>query len=333
MKKLLIALTGILLAGSSMLAQPLPKITAVFHLASPGGWDFLTVGPGNNRLYISHATQVNILDLQTGDSVGVIPNTTGVHGIAFDAAQKKGYVSNGKLNNVTVFDVNTNEILGQIPTGEKPDVIMYEPFSKKIVTFNGVSNNISIIDPVKDQVVATIAINGKPEGAVSDGAGKVYVNIEDKNEILVISMTGFKILKHWPITPGSAASGLAIDATTKRLFAGCENKMLVVMDATNGKLISHFPIGEECDGVAFDNGSKMIYVSNGDGTLTVIKEQSRNSFKLLGNVKTKKGAKTLCIDETTHKIYLPTADLEKTIAPGAKRPAMIPGTFQVLVLN
>ena len=146
-------------------------------------------------------------------------------------------------------------------------------------------------------------------------------------------MTGFKILKHWPIAPGSAASGLAIDTATKRLFAGCENKMLVVMDATNGKLISHFPIGEDCDGVAFDNGSRMIYVSNGDGTLTVIKEQSRISFKLLGNVKTKKGARTLYVDETTHKIYLPTADLEKTIAPGAKRPAMIPGTFQVLVLN
>src|SRR5258706_2575636 len=168
-------------------------IVKTFHIASPGGWDYIAVGPGNNRLYVSHGTQVNILDQTTGDSIGVIENTTGVHGIAFDKANGKGFTSNGRLNNVTVFDLKTNAVITQIPAGLNPDAIMYEPFTKKIITCNGRGKNLSIIDPVSYKLIDSIAVGGKPETAVSNGAGKFYVNIEDKNEIVEVDLKAMKV--------------------------------------------------------------------------------------------------------------------------------------------
>ena len=173
-------------------------------------------------MYVSHSTQVNILNKKTGDSVAVIENTTGVHGIAFDVADKKGFTSNGKLNSITVFDLNTNAVLAQIPTGSNPDAIMYEPFSKKIITCNGRSHNLSIIDPVNNKLIDSVDVGGKPETAVTDEAGKIFVNVEDKNEIVVIDAKTFKVLNHWSIAPGEGPTGLAYDSKTKRLFAGCE---------------------------------------------------------------------------------------------------------------
>ena len=199
-------------------------ITKTFHIASAGGWDYIAVGPENNRLYVSHSSQVNILDKNTGDSIGVIPNTTGVHGIAFIPSSNKGYTSNGRLNTVTVFDLNTNAVLNQIATGKNPDAIMYDAFSKRIITCNGGSNDLSIIDPETNTVVATIPVGGKPETAVSDEAGTLYVNIEDKSMMAVVSMQTNTVLHQWPIAPGESATGLAIDLETKRLFAGCDNK-------------------------------------------------------------------------------------------------------------
>src|SRR5882757_1312027 len=173
-------------------------VVKTFHIASGGGWDYIAVGPGNNRLYVSHGTQVNILDETTGDSIGVIENTTGVHGIAFDKANGKGFTSNGRINNVTVFDLKTNAVIAQVPTGLNPDAIMYEPFSKKIITCNGRGKNLSIIDPVSNKLIDSVAVGGKPETAVSNGAGKVYVNVEDKNEIVVVDMKTSSVEAHWP---------------------------------------------------------------------------------------------------------------------------------------
>src|SRR5882757_2611812 len=199
MKRLLFFLLGV--AGfipASVVAQTAGgyHVAKTFHIASSGGWDYIAVGPGNNRLYVSHGTQVNILDQKTGDSVGVIPNTTGVHGIAFDAALGKGYTSNGRLNNVTVFDLKTNQVTGQIATGQNPDAIMYEPFSKTIITCNGRSKNLTIIDPVQNKVIDSVDVGGKPETAVTDGAGKIFVNVEDKSEIVAIDVKTFKVLNH-----------------------------------------------------------------------------------------------------------------------------------------
>ncbi len=314
--------------------QELFHILKTFHIQSAGGWDYLAVGPGNNRLYISHGTQVNILDLQTGDSVGVIQNTTGVHGIAFDQSQNKGFTSNGRLNNVTVFDLRTNAVITQVPTGGNPDAIFYEPFSKKIVTCNGRGKNLSFIDPVSDKLVDSIAVGGRPETAVSDGKGKLFVNIEDKNEIVMINLKTMAVEAHWPLTPAEEPAGLAFDKVSNRLFAGCANKLLAVVDATTGKVLQELPIGDGCDGAAFDAGTQNVFASNGEGSLSVYHQTAAGKLVLLSTVPTKKGARTITVDEQSHLIYLPAADYEAA-DPGAPnaRPKMIPGTFQVLVIG
>ena len=316
-------------------AQSGYHVTKTFHVASPGGWDYPAVDQGSNKLYLSHGGQVNILDKNTGDSLGVILNTTGVHGIAFVNALGKGYTSNGRLNNVTVFDLKTAKMLGQVSTGTNPDWILYDPFSKKIITSNHTAGSLTVIDPVTDQVVATIPIIGnKLETAVSDHAGKLFVNAEDKNEIVAVDIIRNEVIAHWSLAPGEGPTGLAIDVKTKRLFATCD-KLLVVMDATDGKIIDKLPIGDGCDGAAFDPETKLIFTSNGEGTVTVIKEISKNEFKVIDKVTTKKGARTISLDEKTHKLYLPAADYEpiSSDAPRNARPKMIMGSFQVLVLE
>ncbi len=307
------------------------KVTKTFHIASAGGWDYIAVGPSNNRVYVSHGTQVNVLNEQTGDSVGFIPNTTGVHGIAFDVSSGKGYTSNGRLNTVTVFDLQTNAVLSQIETGQNPDAIMYDPFSKKIITCNGRSKDLSIIDPASNKVVATIPVGGKPETAVSDGTGKIYVNIEDKNEIIAVNIQTNTVENRWSIAPGDGPTGLAIDITTKRLFAGCD-KLLIVLDATNGKIVDKLPIGNGCDGVAFDPALQYVFASCGDGTLAVIHETGADQFSVIDNVSTKRSARTLAVDERLHQVFLPAADFEKS-TNDKERPKMIPGTFQVIVVG
>ena len=333
MKKLTLALSAVITALSFANAQTSGlHITNTLHIASSGGWDYLEVGPVNDWLYVSHGTQVNVLNKKTGDSVAVIENTTGVHGIAFDIANKKGFTSNGRINTVTVFDMNTNKILAQIATGQNPDAIMYEPFSKKIITCNGRSKNLSIIDPVQNKVVDSVDVGGKPETAVTDGAGKIFVNVEDKNEIVAIDVKTFKVLNHWSIAPAEGPTGLAFDKATKRLFAGCDKK-LVVLDATSGKVIATPAIGDGCDGVAFDAGKKNVYTANGDGTITVIHEDNADKFTVTENIVTKKGARTIAIDKTTGQLYLPTAEFE-AMEPGQKgRPKMKSGTFQILVVG
>jgi YVTN family beta-propeller protein len=272
---------------------------------------------------------VNILDQRTGDSVGVIPNTTGVHGIAFDGSGK-GYTSNGRLNTVTVFDLKTDAILQQIATGENPDAIMYDPFSKRIITCNGRSHDLSVIDPTTAQVVATIPLEGKPETAVSDEAGKIYINIEDKSKIAVVDIINNKVETSWSIAPGEGPTGLAIDIKTKRLFAGC-NKQLIVVDASTGTIVDKLPIADGCDGVGFDNVEKLVFASCGEGKLSVIKEKSASSFEVIDNVPTKRSARTCAVDSRTHNVYLPAAESEPAAA--GQRPRMIPGTFQVLVVS
>jgi YVTN family beta-propeller protein len=316
------------------MAQKDFQILKTFHIQSPGGWDYIAVGPGNNRLYVSHGTQVNILDKTTGDSIGVIENTTGVHGIAFDKSQNKGFTSNGRINNVTVFDLTTNAVITQVPTGANPDAIMYETFTKKIVTCNGRGKNLSFIDPVSNKLTDSIDVGGKPETAVSNGMGKLFVNIEDKNEIVEVDLKKMVVEAHWPVGPGEEPTGLVIDKNTNRLFAGCGNKFLIALNAATGKIVASLPIGDGCDGVAFDNNTKNIYTSNGEGTMSVFNEKSADKVEAVATVTTKRGARTITIDEQTHWLYLPTADFEKADpnTPNA-RPRMIPGTFQVLVVG
>ena len=330
-----IALSIIFLATSTftgLIAQKEFHIIKTFHIQSAGGWDYIAVGPGNNRLYVSHGTQVNILDKTTGDSIGVIQNTTGVHGIAFDKEHNKGFTSNGRLNNVTVFDLTTNAVITQIPTGANPDAIMYESYSKKIITCNGRGKNLSFIDPVENKLLDSIDVGGKPETAVSNGEGKLFVNIEDKNEILVVDLKTMKVEAHWPLAPAEEPTGLAFDKTTKRLFAGCGNKFLIVLNASTGAIVDKLSIGDGCDGVGFDVSTKNIFTSNGEGTMSVFHEKSADKIEPVTTVTTKRGARTIVVDQQTHLIYLPTADFEAQSNP-QERPRMKPGTFQVLVVG
>src|SRR4051794_29639124 len=254
--------------------KPAYHIGAIFSIASGGGYDYLTVDSASEKLYVSHGSQVNILNKNTGDSIGVIKTEKDVHGIALVHALGKGYISNGTLNKVLVFDLATNKILKYLPTGKFADAIFYDDFSNKVITCNGMSKNMTVIDPTADTVVATIQLTGWPETAVSDGKGNIYVNNAEKAEIDVIDATTFKIIHNWSNKPGTGASGLAIDRKSMRLFATSENKMMIVMNAANGKVITTFPTGDGADGAGFDNQLKTAYSSNGEGTLTVIKEVS-----------------------------------------------------------
>jgi DNA-binding beta-propeller fold protein YncE len=330
--KILCFFIGTLICSSVFSQNTSFKVVKTFPIKSSGGWDYIAVN--DHKVYVSHGTQVNILDENSGDSIGVIPGTTGVHGIAFDNALHKGYTSNGRLNNVFVFDLSTNKILKEISTGENPDAISYEPFSKKIITCNGRSKSLSVIDPEKETVVATIDLNGKPEEAVSNGKGKLFVNLEDKSEIAEIDMKNYKVMNRWPIAPGESATGLALDKKTNRLFAGCDNKMLVVVNAENGKVITSLPIGEGCDGVVFDANKNLVFASCGEGNMTVIKEKDSNHFDVAQTVPTQTTARTIALDATNHTLFLPAADLAPA-DPNAtsRRRSFVPGTFKVLVVK
>lgn len=330
----IVAVIVLLVNSATLSAQPAHlKVADTFHIKSGGGWDYITADPLSEKLYVSHGSQVNVLNKNTGDSIGIIPNTTGVHGIALIQKLNKGYTSNGRLNNVSVFDLKTLEVKKQIATGENPDAIFYDDFSGNIITCNGRSKSLTVIDPIADTVVANIPLSGKPETAVSDGKGKVYVNNEDKSEIEVVDMKRLAVINSWPLAPGEAPTGLCIDRATGRLFAACDNKLLMVLDVATGKVVAKLPIGEGCDGAAFDPAYKIIYASNGaTGTLTVIKEVSKDKFTVLENVPTKASARTLCVDTQTHTVYLPAADFGAT-EPGARRAPMIPGTFKILVVK
>ena len=326
-------ISGLLFCATAMSQNTSFKVAKSYSIKSSGGWDYIAVN--KQKLYVSHGSQVNILDENSGDSIGFIPGTTGVHGIAFYNDLNKGYTSNGRLDNVFVFDLNTNKILKEIATGQNPDAISYDDFSKKIITCNGRSKSLSVIDPINDVVVATIDLGGKPEEAVSNGKGQLFVNLEDKNEIAVVDMKAFTVLKKWPIAPGEGATGLALDRKTNRLFAGCDNKMLVVVDAETGKVTDSVPIGEGCDGVVFDPVKNLVFTSNGEGNMTVIKEDGNNKFSVVQTVSTKPTARTIALDVTNQTLFLPSADIEPAV-PGATagtRRKIIPGSFKVLVVK
>jgi YVTN family beta-propeller protein len=322
-----------ILCTSQLIAQSSKyAVHQEYPIQSAGGWDYLTVY--ENKLYVSHGTQVNILDKKTGDSLSYIPNTTGIHGIAFDPIHQLGFTSNGRLNNVYAFHISNNEIKTTIATGENPDAIMYEPFSKAIITCNGRSKDLTFIDAATLKVIATTSVGGKPETAVSNEAGKIFVNVEDKNEIVVIDATTHLVEAHWNINPIESPTGLAIDVATKRLFTVGE-KLLGVINAETGKMVTTIGIGEGSDGVAFNKKNKLIFSSNGEGTLSIVKEIDSDHYKFIENVPTAKGARTIALDEVNDKIYLPTANFEPLPADAKPntRAKMIPGTFKILVVT
>ncbi|MDE3180743.1 MAG: YncE family protein [Acidobacteriota bacterium] len=306
-------------------------------LGGAGFWDYMGFDNANRHLFVSHGTHVMVVDADTFKVVGDIPDTPGVHGIAVAPRLNRGFISDGGADQVTVFNLKTLKTVGVVKvTGHNPDCIVYDPASERVFTFNGRSDNSTAIDARTDKVVGTIDLGGRPEFAVADGRGMIYNNLEDKSTELAIDSRTLQIKDRWPMAPCEHPSGLAIDAEHRILFAGCHNQVMGIMNAATGKVVATPPIGRGVDANRFDPGSQLAFSSNGDGTLTVVKEESPTDFKVVQNVTTERGARTMEVDPKTHNVFLVTAQFgpPEPPRPGQRfhRPSIVPGSFTLIVL-
>jgi len=306
------------------------QLVKTIPIAGEGGWDYVAVDSDARRIYISHATKVVVLNADSFAVAGEIPDTQGVHGIAIASDLGRGFTSNGRAGTATIFDLKTLKTIGTVKTGDNPDAIAYEPLSKRVYTFNGRSKDATAINAADGGIVATIPLGGKPEFAAVDGKGKIFVNDEDTSELIEIDAQAAKEVHRWPLKPCESPSGLAMDQKDRRLFVGCENKMMAVVDADSGKVIATPAIGEGVDATAYDPGTGFALASNGEGTLTVVKRDN-DKYSVLENVPTKRSARTMGLDLLTHNVVLPAADF---LPPkeGERRGAMKPGSFVLLLV-
>ena len=301
-----------------------------------GGWDYLTVDDAARRLYVTHASKIVVIDIDKEQVVGEIADTPGVHGFALATDLQRGFSSNGQESKSSIVDLATLKTLSKVDTGNNPDAIAYDPGQQEVYTFNGRGQSATVFEAKTGKVVATITLPGKPEFAVVDvKAGRMYVNIEDKSAVVAIDTKTHQIVNTWPITPGEEASGMATDLAHHRLFLGCHNKLMVMMDSANGSVVGSVPIGDRVDANEFDSGTQFAFSSNGDGTVTIAHEDAPDKLTVLQTLTTERGARTMALDTKTHKIYLASAKYEPqaTPEPGAprQRPKIIPGTFKILV--
>ncbi len=308
-------------------APPLYRETNRFTLGGDGGWDYITYDPAGDRLFIAHSSRITVVDAATGKQTGEVP-ATGAHGVALVPEKNLGFSSNGRAGTITVFDLKTLKPVTDIKVGENPDAIIYDPHSKRVLVMHGRSHDLMAIDPEQLKVVATVPLGGKLEFAATD-AGHVYVNVEDTGEIAAVDTKTWKLAQRWKLADCEEPSGLAIDPSAGRLFTVCGNKKMLVVDVKAGKVLASVPTGDGTDGAAFDPGLKLAFASNGEGTLSVVR-QTGTEYKLAENVKTQPGARTLALDPTTHRIFLVTAEFGP-IPAGERRPSIKPGTFVVLV--
>ncbi len=325
-------------SGDSAAGAPY-EVKQQYFLGGAGGWDYLTLDPAAQRLYISRSDRVLVMNARDGTLVATIPDTQGVHGIALAPDLGKGFTSNGRADTVTVFDLKSLKSAGSVPAGgQNPDAIVYDQASHHVYTFNGRSKDISVIDPQKGAVIATIAAGGKPEFAVADGAGRIFYNIEDTAQLGVIDSSAAKRIAIWPLTNCEHPSGLAYDAAHKRLFSACDNGVMAVTNATSGAHVASLPIGKGPDAAAYDADRSLIFIPNGsDGTLTVIREMDPDHYSVIATVITQKGARTMALDAQSHRAYLVTAEFGPLPAATADQPRprapIIDGTFKVLVVG
>jgi YVTN family beta-propeller protein len=273
-----------------------------------GSWDYLTIDEAARRLYVSHGTQVEVLDIDSGAIVGKIENTQGVHGIAIAPDIGRGFVSDGQSSTVTIFDLKTLKSIAEVPTGKKPDAIIYDPATSRIFAFNGGSNSATVIEGKDGKVAGTIDLSGGPEFAAADGNGYVYNNLEDESLVLKINSRTLKVEQRWPTAPCASPSSMAIDRANRRLFVGCRSKVMAVMNADTGHVITTLPIGDHVDATAFDAGTRLIFNSNGEGTVTVIHQDGPDKYSVAETVKTLPRAKTSALDPKTHQLFLSTAE-------------------------
>jgi DNA-binding beta-propeller fold protein YncE len=301
-----------------------------FPLGEEGGWDYLTMDPDAHRLYISRATRVMVLDVDSGKLVGEVAKTPGVHGIALVPKRKRGYTSNGTEGTVTIFDTETLREIGRPKVGNRPDAIIYDPASDRVFTFNAGTKDATALNTEDGTVAGTVKLDGKPEGAVADEKGQVYVNLEDKNEVVAIDSKNLTVKNRWPVA--KAPVGLGMDRVKRRLFVSCGSEKMGVLDADSGKVLATLPIGKGTDACVFDQDRGLAFSSNRDGTLTVVEEKPADQYRVVANVPTQVGARTMALDTKTHNIYLATARF-KPAAPGQRRPTMEPDSFVILVVG
>jgi YVTN family beta-propeller protein len=346
MKMISPAVSALLLAmagGCAQMNRAVPaqvdsyEVVARYPVGGTGGWDFLSVDEKRHRLYVTRGDHVQVVDTRSGMLVGDLPGTAGVHGVAVAEDLGLGFTSNGRTDSVTVFDLVTFAVVETVKvTGANPDAILYEPVSKRVFTFNGRSANVTAIDATTRKVVGTVAVSGKPEVAVADGRGHVFVNIEDKNSIAVIDVATLTVSRYWPLGSCDGPTGLAIDRQRDRLFSVCQNQKMIVVDGKSGNVIRELPIGSDVDGAAFDSALNLAFSSNGDGTVSVVKSSESDQFAVVDTVSTQKSARTIALDSTTHRIYLPAASFAPPPPPTPERPkprgSMIPDSFVILVL-
>jgi YVTN family beta-propeller protein len=302
-------------------AEPDPGYHIIKKVPLTGGtsWDYVFVDAEGRRVYVSHGTQVEVLNADTFEYIATIPNTPGVHGIAVAREFGRGFITAGKSDSVVIFDLKSLKQISEVKVGKKPDAIMYEPSTKRVYAMNGDSDSASVIDPANGTVVGTVDLGGGPEFAVSDGKGNVYINLEEKAETVHVDANALKVLHSWPLAPGKTATALAFDPTSRRLFAGCRGgQLMVVLDADTGKIVTTAPIGERVDAAAFDPSNNLVFMSNGGGNISIYHEDGNDKFTLVQTVTTNPGSKTMALDTKTHNLFVP-ANLE--------------GQFTILVLG
>ena len=305
-------------------------------IGGEGGWDILTIDSNAQRLYLSHATKVVVVDLSKNAVVGEIADTPGVHGFLAVPEVQRGFSSNGKENKASVVDLKTLRTISKIETGESPDALVYDSKRGEVYIFNHRGNSVTIIDAKTSNVVATVSLGGGPEfAAIDSAADRVYVNIEDKSEVVAIDTTKHEVVAHWPLAPGEEPSGIAFDAAHHRLFSTCHNKMMTMLDTQSGKVVGTTAIGTGVDGAAFDDATQLVFASCGEGVTNIVKEETPEKLRAVQTLKTERGARTMALDPKTHRIYLPTAQFQPppSPSPGASpgRPSIVPNTLKLLV--
>lgn len=334
---LLLTLVAAVFAADGQKDVPKYEVINHFAVGGEGGWDYLAFDDVAGRLFISRGTHVLVLDPSNGKQLGDIPDTPGVHGIALAQDLGLGFISNGRAGTVTIFDLKTLKKTGDVKAGTNPDAILYDRSSQRVFAFNGRSSDATVIDAAKASVLATIPLGGKPEFAASDEKGHVFVNIEDKSELVELDAQKMTVLARWPLTGCEEPSGLAIDREKQRLFSVCDNKTMAVTDATNGKVVATVPIGQGPDAAAYDPAIHTAFSSNGEGSLTVVQQESADKYAVAQTVTTARGARTMALDSKTHTIYLVTAKFgpapEPTKDQPHPRPIMEPGSFEVIVVG
>jgi DNA-binding beta-propeller fold protein YncE len=299
------------------------RLLAKYPAPGDDGWDYLIVDSASRRLFVSHGTKVDVMDADQGNLIGEIADTRGVHGIALAPQFNRGFISCGQANEVTIFDMKTLAVVSRVPVGKKPDAILFDPTTQRVIVNNGDSNDTTIINPADGKVIGTIALEGAPEFAAADGKGKIFINLEDKSETVKIDPIALKVEARWSLEPCQTPTALAMDTAARRLFVGGRNKIMAVLNADTGAIVTTMPIGERVDAAAFEVSTHLILFSNGDGSVDIFHQDSPDRYSRVDKLTTEPGAKTMALDPETHRIFLSVAQREgRTIKPG---------TFHVLV--